>query len=74
MPPQDPFQPADTEARTLARRLLDDTNHAALAVIQPGTAQPSVTRVALATAPDGSPVTLISELASHTAALRPAGR
>ncbi|MDU8925883.1 pyridoxamine 5'-phosphate oxidase family protein [Alisedimentitalea sp. MJ-SS2] len=70
MPAQDPFQPADDDARTLARSLIETSDHAALAVIQPGTTLPSATRVALAVAPDGAPMTLISELASHTAALR----
>ena len=70
MPNQDPFQPADDAARTLARSLIDGADHAALAVIRSGTAHPSVTRIALATAPDGAPLSLISTLASHTAALR----
>lgn len=69
MPRPDPFQPADAAARTMARDLVDHARFAALAALQPGTSLPTVTRVALATAPDGAPVTLISALATHTAAL-----
>lgn len=65
----DPFQPADPEARELARSLVDTATHAALAVLQPNTPSPSVTRIACATDDHGNPVTLISQLSTHTAAL-----
>ena len=67
--PKDPFQPVDDAARAQARALIDGADHAALAVLQPGTNLPSVTRIALATSPDGAPLTLVSDLAPHTAAL-----
>ncbi|MEX0318720.1 MAG: HugZ family protein [Ruegeria sp.] len=65
----DPFQPADDAARSLARELVRDATHAALAVLRPGTTLPSVTRIALATDAKGRPVSLISDLAPHTQAL-----
>ena len=68
--PADPFRPADDAARELAHALIGDATHAALAVQRPGTTAPSVTRIALATDDLGTPVTLISTLAEHTAALQ----
>ncbi|MEQ9695084.1 pyridoxamine 5'-phosphate oxidase family protein [Shimia sp. SDUM112013] len=68
MPEIDPFQTPDDAARALARRLIDDATYGALAVLTPeGT--PSVTRIAVATDKDGTPVTLISTLSTHTPAL-----
>jgi putative heme iron utilization protein len=65
---RDPFHPVDEEARTLARGLVDTAAFAALGVLQDG--QPAVTRIAFATTPEGAPLTLISDLSTHTAALR----
>ncbi|QXT40573.1 HugZ family protein [Gymnodinialimonas ceratoperidinii] len=65
----DPIRPTDDEARGLARALIDTARFAALAVLDPATSTPSVSRIALVPGPDGWPVTLISTLASHTAAL-----
>ena len=70
MTQKDPFQPLDDNARALARRLIDQARFGALAVISPDTGAPSVTRIAVATDPDGAPLTLISTLASHTGALQ----
>lgn len=70
MTKSDPIRPTDAEARTLARDLMTTATYAALAVTDPATGTPSVTRVALATGPDGAPITLVSDLSSHTAALR----
>lgn len=64
-----PIQPTDSEARALARDLLDQARYAALGVRLPDSGAPMVTRIALATAPDGAPMTLISSLASHSLAL-----
>ncbi|MFK7871294.1 MAG: HugZ family protein, partial [Roseobacter sp.] len=64
---RDPFHPVDEAARALARRLLDRATFAALGVLQEGV--PAVTRIACATAPDGGPLSLISDLSTHTAAL-----
>jgi putative heme iron utilization protein len=49
--------------------LIDTATYGALAVLQPGSAVPSVTRIALATTPDGAPLSLVSTLSSHTEAL-----
>lgn len=64
-----PYLPADAETRAQARALIDAARHAALAVLQPGGLSPSVSRIALATDAQGMPVSLISALAAHTAAL-----
>lgn len=64
------MRPVDDEARTLARRLLGEARHAALGVIDVDSGAPMVTRIALAQSRTGMPMTLISELAGHTAALR----
>lgn len=65
----DPVAPADAEARTLARSLLTAARHAALAVTDPDGA-PAISRIAFGLAPDGMPITLVSALAPHFAALR----
>lgn len=70
MPSQSPIRPTDDEARALARALLSRARSAALGVIEPATGAPLVTRIALGLAPDGAPVSLVSDLAQHTAALR----
>jgi len=70
MPQENPIRPTDDEARTLARHLLAGARHAALAVTDPETGTPYVSRIALGQAPDGQPLTLISALSHHTAALR----
>lgn len=66
----DPINPTDDEARALARRLLAGARHAALAVIEPETGTPFVSRIALATDPEGAPLTLVSDLAVHARAMR----
>ncbi|MGI1662511.1 HugZ family protein [Palleronia sp. KMU-117] len=65
-----PIRPTDDEARALARRLLDGARFGALGVRDPETGAPVVTRIAVATTPDGAPLTLISDLSQHTRALR----
>jgi len=65
----DPIRPTDDEARALARSLIDAARFAALGVIDPATGAPMVTRIALVAGPDGVPLSLISTLSSHTAAL-----
>lgn len=67
---KDPVQDPDTDARTLARGLLHDATFGALAVTDAATGAPSVTRVAIGTDPNDAPVTLISQLATHYAALQ----
>lgn len=53
-----------------ARRLLAVAAHAALGTLDPDSGAPLVTRIALALSPEGLPVTLVSDLAAHTRALR----
>lgn len=64
------LQAVDAEARRLARTLLRTARHGALATIEPGTGAPLASRVAVATAPDGAPLILVSALSAHTGALR----
>ncbi len=65
----DPIRPTDDEARQIARILLTEARFAALGVLLPeGT--PMVTRVGFGRAPDGTPLSLVSDLALHTGALR----
>lgn len=64
---KDPINPTTDEARALAGRLMTEARHGALAVIHEG--HPSVSRVALAPCHGGA-LTLVSDLAPHTAALR----
>ena len=67
--PKDPVRPTDDEARALARSLIDAARFGALGVTDPDTGTPMVTRIAVVPGPDGAPLTLISSLSSHTAAL-----
>lgn len=66
---KDVFRAPDADARALARCLLAEAAHAALAVTAPDTGRPSVSRIALARDLAGSPLSLISSLSPHTAAL-----
>jgi putative heme iron utilization protein len=65
-----PIRPTDTEARSLARGLITQARFAALGVIDPDHGGPMVTRIAFGTAPDGQPLTLVSDLSHHTRALK----
>ena len=67
---KDPFRPVDREARDLAQRLVREARVGALGVLQDEV--PVVSRVALAPM-EGALVTLVSDLAPHTAALRAGG-
>ncbi len=63
----DPIRPTDDDARALAKSLIAEAKHGALAVLLDG--MPFVSRVAIAPT-EGGLTTLISDLAPHTAALR----
>lgn len=65
-----PIRETDDQARGTAAALLRSARFAALAVTHPETACPHVTRVGFGLSPEGRPVTLISDLALHTRALR----
>lgn len=68
----DPVAAADADARALARRLLAEATHAALAVTDPLDGTPSISRIAFGLDQEGVPVTLVSALAPHFAALKAA--
>ncbi len=65
-----PIRPTNEAARKLARELIDAARFGALAVIDPKTTCPLVTRVGLVPGPEGLPLALVSDLAQHTVALR----
>jgi heme iron utilization protein len=69
MPRPDPYLAPDDAARALAATLLDQARHAALAVTDPATYSPNISRIALARMKDGSILTLISQLSAHSIAL-----
>ena len=69
-PPRDPVQPADAEAIALARKILHQARHAALAWTDPETGTPGISRIAFGLCPEGRPLTLMSGLAPHRAALQ----
>ena len=66
----DPVAAADAAAIALARRLLVEATHAALAWTDPETGTPGISRIGLALDPEGLPLALVSALAPHTPALR----
>jgi hypothetical protein len=66
----DPVQPADAAARAQARDLLARARFGALAFIDPDTGTPGISRIAVGLDAAGGPVTLISSLSAHHAALR----
>jgi len=65
----DPIRPTDDDARKLARDLIAGARFAALAVTDPETQSPMVTRIAIVPGHDGIPLSVISTLSSHTQAL-----
>jgi hypothetical protein len=66
----DPIRETDDEARALARELIDIARFGALGVRDPHSGAPMVSRVAVATDPQGRPVSLVSDLSHHTVALQ----
>lgn len=67
--PKDVLRTVDTDARRLAGDLIRQARHGALAVLEPGTGVPLSSRVSIATAQNGDPVFLISQLSAHFGAL-----
>ncbi|MBY6141672.1 pyridoxamine 5'-phosphate oxidase family protein [Leisingera daeponensis] len=65
----DVIRPTDDEARALAQSLMAEARFAALGVLLED-GQPLVTRVAFGLDAQGQPVSLVSDLALHTGALR----
>jgi heme iron utilization protein len=70
----DVLQPVDDAAKRLGKTLVRSARYGALARLDPLDGSPSVSRVSLATAMDGSPIFLISGLSSHCANLKADGR
>ncbi len=68
----DPVLPADLGARALAQQIWRTARIAALAFSDPTTGTPFIGRIGFGTTPGGEGLTLISDLAQHTAALRAA--
>lgn len=68
--PRDLLQPVDAEALRLARTLLRNARHGALAFLDAETGGPGASRVAVATDLDGTPIILVSALSAHTPAIR----
>ncbi|PZR00582.1 MAG: pyridoxamine 5-phosphate oxidase [Cereibacter sphaeroides] len=64
-----PIAPADNDARAMAQNLLQSARHAALAYTDPKTGTPGISRIAIGLDPKGFPITLISQLSAHHAAL-----
>jgi putative heme iron utilization protein len=64
-----PIRDTDAQARVLARRILSDARFGALGEIDPTSSSPMVTRIAVATAADGTLLSLMSNLSLHTTAL-----
>ena len=64
-----PIRETDDEARAMARTLIQDATFASLAVLEPDTGMPLVSRVAVAMEADGSPFILASDLSGHSKAL-----
>src|ERR1700738_1198412 len=58
--------PRAYDALAQAKELLRSVRAGALATLVPGTAFPFASLVNVATAPDGSPILLLSSLAAHT--------
>lgn len=65
-----PIRPTDDEARALARELIDRSSFGALGVMDPNTGAPFVSRIAVGTDATGRPVSLVSDLSTHTRALK----
>ncbi|MFW2542978.1 HugZ family protein [Primorskyibacter sp. 2E107] len=65
-----PIRPTNEEARGLARDLIHSARFGALAVLDPETAAPLISRIAVVPGPDGLPLALVSDLAGHTQALK----
>ena len=66
---RDPVADADAASRAEALSLLE-TGHAALAWTDPDTGTPGISRITFARDPEAGPMTLISGLAPHLAALK----
>ena len=64
-----PIRDTNDEARKLARKLMDQAVYASIAVLEPVTGMPIVSRIGVATDPEGNLMFLASELSNHSKAL-----
>lgn len=69
MPKKDVLQPVNDDVRKQARTFLRTERSGALATLDPGSGVPMASRVSIASASDGAPVFLISQLSGHFGAL-----
>ena len=72
--PENAPQPADFDPRAVAKTLLRATRAGTLATLDRNTGHPFASLVNMATDTDGSPLILVSRLATHTANLETDGR
>jgi heme oxygenase (biliverdin-IX-beta and delta-forming) len=72
--PENAPQPADFDPRVVAKGLLRATRSGTLCTLDRNTGYPFASLVNVGTEPDGSPVILVSGLATHTANLEVDGR
>lgn len=66
----DPIRETDDEARRMARLLVAEARHGALAVLEPGTGMPLVSRIAIGADKRGRVFSLASDLSFHSKALK----
>lgn len=64
------IRPTDDEAIAMAKGLINNAEFGALGFLDPETNTPVVSRIAIGTLADGTPMSLISDLSNHTKALR----
>jgi len=64
-----PIRPTDKAACELARKLVDEASFASIAVLEPQSGMPMVSRIGVATDLQGDLVFLASDLSNHTKAL-----
>lgn len=62
----DPVRQTDDDARSMARQMLGAMRHATLAVNEPDTGHPHLSRIACQTDEGGRPLALLSGLAAHS--------
>lgn len=72
--PENAPQPADFDPKVVAKTLLRATRAGTLCTLDRNTGYPFASLVNVSTDPDGSPVILVSRLATHTANLEADGR
>jgi putative heme iron utilization protein len=69
-----PIRETTDEARAQARSLMENALFASIAVLEPVTGYPQVSRIAVGMEADGSPIFLASDLSGHSKALAIDGR